>query len=123
MSEEIVRIHVKVLFNPDIPIDEMIMSMREVYRSAGINVEIATTENLNIPELEDLEVGRCVIGNVTNEQELLFNNRNSVGPRELVVYLVRSTIPPLNGCAAYPANRPGAKYPSLDQMLFRFYWK
>ncbi len=48
------------------------------------------------------------MGSVTNEQELLFNNRNSVGSRELVVYLVRFTIPPLNGCAAYPANRPGA---------------
>lgn len=108
MSEETVRLHVKVLFNPDISIDEMISSMKEVYHSAGINVEIVTTESLNSPELVDLEVGSCMMGSVTNEQVLLFNNRNSVGPRELVVYFVRSTIPPLNGCAAYPTNRPGA---------------
>lgn len=26
----------------------------------------------------------------------------------MIVYLVRSTVPPLNGCAAFPAGRPSA---------------
>lgn len=35
-------------------------------------------------------------------------NRNNSGADDLCVYLVRSTVPPLNGCAAQPGGRPGA---------------
>ena len=48
------------------------------------------------------------MGSVTGEQTNLFNNRNNAGPTDVVVYFVRSTVPPFNGCAAYPATRPGA---------------
>jgi hypothetical protein len=48
------------------------------------------------------------MGSVTAEQTQLFANRNNVGTNELSVYFVRSTVPPFNGCAAFPAGRPGA---------------
>ena len=47
-------------------------------------------------------------GTTTTEQNTLFDNRNNVGANEVVAYFVRSTVPPFNGCAAHPANRPGA---------------
>jgi hypothetical protein len=103
-----VRLHLKVLNTPDIAINTMIESMREVYETACIRVDIGSSENLNLPALNDLDVGGCIRGVTTAEQDQLFANRNNVGNNDIVVYFVRSTIPPNNGCAAHPAGRPGA---------------
>jgi hypothetical protein len=86
----------------------MFTSMREVYKMAGIAVNLLTTETLGLPLLNDIDVGQCVGGQTTAEQDQLFANRNNVGPNDVVVYFVRSTIPPSNGCAAHPDGRPGA---------------
>ncbi len=80
--------------------------MRQVYRSAGIEVDVASTENLNLPALNDLDVGTCTRGNTTAEQNALFANRNSVGANDIPVYFVRSTVPPFNGCAAHADGIP-----------------
>ncbi|MFN2589068.1 MAG: hypothetical protein ABR613_13260 [Actinomycetota bacterium] len=103
-----IGIHVKILTNPNVSIDTMFARMREVYATAGITVNRLTDENLNLPLLDDLDVGGCEMGETTDEQDDLFANRNNVGANQLVVYFVRSTKRPLNGCAAHPAGRPGA---------------
>ena len=103
-----VRLHTKVLTAPNIAVNTMVQRMRDVYQSVGIRVQHASTENLNLPALNDLDVGACTLGNTTGEQNQLFNNRNNAGANDVVVYFVRSTVPPLNGCAAFPAGRPGA---------------
>ena len=83
--------------------------MRQVYGNFGIGVVVRTIENLNLaPNFIDIDVGNCNSGQITNEKNQLFNNRNNVGTDEIVVYMVRSTNPPLNGCATFPANMPGA---------------
>ena len=103
-----VRMHVKVLTNPATPIATMVTNMRDLYESVGIQVQVPSTENLNLPTLNDLDVGSCTMGSVTTEQTQLFNNRNNLGTNEIVVYFVRSTVPAYNGCAASPTGRPGA---------------
>ena len=103
-----IRVHNKILTAPNVAIDTMIDSIREVYATANIRVDIASTEDLNLPTLNDCDVGSCVMGQTTNEQNQLFNNRNNVGVNDIVVYFVRSTVPPFNGCAAHPNGRPGA---------------
>jgi hypothetical protein len=103
-----VRIHTKFLTTPNISIDTLLQNMREVYAAAAIDVEWASTENLNLPTLNDLDVGDCIMGQTTQEQNQLFNNRNNVGTNEIAVYFVRSTVPPFNGCAAHPAGKPSA---------------
>jgi hypothetical protein len=103
-----VRLHTKVLTAPNVPIDTMVQRMTEVYGSVGIAVEHASTENLNFPLLNDCDVGTCTLGNTTAEQNQLFANRNNAGANDVVVYFVRSTVPPFNGCAAHPAGQPGA---------------
>jgi hypothetical protein len=103
-----VRLHAKVLTAPNVAVNTVIQRMREVYASAGIAVQHASTENLNFPALNDLDVGTCTRGNTTAEQNQLFANRNNAGANDVVVYFVRSTVPPFNGCAAHPAGRPGA---------------
>jgi hypothetical protein len=65
-------------------------------------------ETLSLPALNDLDVGSCTMGNVTSEQTQLFAHRNNAGPNDVVVYFVRSTLPPFNGCAAHPAGEPAA---------------
>jgi Metallo-peptidase family M12B Reprolysin-like len=108
-----VRLHLKVLDASTIPIDDMVRNMREVYRSVGIAVEVASTENLNLPLLTDLDVGSCDGGVVTTEQTTLFGNRNNAGANDVVVYICRSvgnasSATAFNGCANFPAGSPGA---------------
>lgn len=106
---ERVRVHVKCLEVPvSFTLNEMFAAMQEVYAIAGIRVDWATTENLVLPSLNDVDVGACNMGTVTAEQTTLFGNRNFVGANEMVAYFVRSTVPALNGCAAFPSGRPGA---------------
>jgi hypothetical protein len=72
-------------------------------------VNIESTETLtNLPALLDIDVGQCIRGTTTAEQNQLFQNRNNVGANDIVVYFVRSTVPPFNGCATHPDGRPGA---------------
>lgn len=105
---ERVGMHVKILTTPNVTINNMLANMQEVYAVAGIRVDCLSTENLNIPSLNDVDVGGCTMGSVTAEQVSLFGNRNFVGANQVVVYFVRSTVPAYNGCAAFPSGRPGA---------------
>lgn len=83
--------------------------MRSIYNRADVGVRVGSRENLigdSFATLVDLDVGTCSPADITAEQTQLFANRNNVGVREIAVYLVRTTNPPYNGCAAFPANRP-----------------
>jgi hypothetical protein len=92
----------------------MIQRMKEVYGSVGINVDVGGVEPLNLPAFLDIEVGECNSGQPTEAIQELFDFRESARDREVVVYLVRSTTPgAFNGCAAHPADRPGAVVASL----------
>jgi hypothetical protein len=103
-----IRLHTKVLTAPDVDIETMLHNMRDVYSVGAFDVEWLSNETLSASELEDLDVGECVLGMTTAEQNELFDNRNNVAADEVVVYFVRSTVPPYNGCAAHPIGRPGA---------------
>ncbi len=105
---ERVGVHVKILTAPTVPLNESLAAMQEVYAVAGLRVDCLSTENLNLPDLNDVDAGACVSGSTTAEQNQLFANRNFVGANQVVVYFVRSTIPAYNGCAAHPSGRPGA---------------
>jgi hypothetical protein len=101
-----VRLHAKILTAPNVGVNTSVQRMRELYEAVGINVQLASTENLNLPDLNDVDVGQCVMGNTTDEQDDLFANRNNAGADDICAYFVRSTVPPFNGCAAHPDNRP-----------------
>lgn len=101
-----VRLHLKTLTAPTVPVNDMVESMRQVYNAYGIEVEVASRETLDLATLNDLDVGGCTLGNTTAEQNQLFSNRNNVGANEVPVYLVRSTVPPTNGCAAHAPGVP-----------------
>jgi hypothetical protein len=109
IGTEIVRVHVKILTNPTISIEQMFTAMEQVYEAVGVRVQRASTETLNLPALNDVDVGACAgSGSVTAEQNQLFGNRNNAQATDVVVYFVRSTNPPYNGCAAHPVNQFGA---------------
>jgi hypothetical protein len=106
--KSVVRLHLKILSPPTrYPLNEMLNEMRKVYEGAKIRVDVVSTENLNLPELADVDVGECTMGSATEEQTQLFSHRNNVQEYECSVYFVRSTLPPYNGCAAHPDGRPG----------------
>ena len=94
-------------------IDRMVRNMIDVYATHGIRVHRVSDQNLNLPLLNDVDVGTCTMGNVTAEQTQLMANRNGAGANDVVVYFVRSTNPSFNGCAAHPANRPAAVVASV----------
>jgi hypothetical protein len=109
-----VRLHFKVLTNPtSFTVQQMLASMQTVYNANGFAVQLVTTENLNLPLLNDLDVGPCTMGNTTAEQNQLFANRNNVGPNDVACYFVRSTVPALNGCAAFPPGSPSVAVASV----------
>jgi hypothetical protein len=108
MGGKHIIIHPKILFDPDaFTVDQMMDAMRQVFGSNGIAVIVRQKENLNLPELLTINVGKCNMGSVTTDQTNLFNNRNNVGTNEIVIYFVRS-VPGFDGCASYPAGKPGA---------------
>jgi hypothetical protein len=107
-GEECLRLHIKVLTNPTISIERMMTAMQQVYEAVGIRVHRVSTETLNLPALNDVDVGSCVAGLVTTEQTQLFGNRRNAWGTDVVIYFVRSTVPSYNGCAAHPAGQPGA---------------
>jgi hypothetical protein len=103
------RIHVRIIHEPlHFTVDEMVEAARRVYASAGIRVEVASVRRLRRPALLIVEIGRCVRGLVTQEQEELFAERDGVPSGEIVVYFVLATYPNSHGCAAHPDGRPGA---------------
>jgi hypothetical protein len=104
----LVRVHAKVLTPPNVPLTTVFHNMREVYATVNIDLQWLTEETLNLPGLNVIDVGQCARGQTTSEQNQLFNNRNFVGPNDIVVYFVRATDPPFNGCAAHPSGKPGA---------------
>ncbi|MEP0873265.1 FG-GAP-like repeat-containing protein [Trichocoleus desertorum AS-A10] len=108
LGEQTLRLHIKVLTNPNIAINRMVVAMQQVYEAVGIRVHWVSTETLNLPALNDVEVGACTMGSVTAEQTQLFANRNNAWGRDVVVYFLRSTVPVFNGCAAHPTGQPGA---------------
>jgi hypothetical protein len=103
-----VRLHLKVLSDPSIPIATMLASMQEIYGTVGIRVQHLSTEELNLPALTDLDINACFSPPTSAEHLELFTHRNGVAAGDVVVYFVRSISPPLNGCAAFPEGRPGA---------------
>lgn len=113
LGEQTVRLHVKVLTAPTIAIERMIDAMQRVYEGVGIRVQHVSTEVLNLPALLDIDVGDCMMGTTTEEQNRLFANRNHAWGSDVVVYFVRSTIPIFNGCAAFPVGQPGAVVASI----------
>jgi hypothetical protein len=117
-SNGLIRLHLKVLTTPTIPIATMIDNMRQLYRTAGLRVGAASVEKLNLPALNDLNIHcpglattccpfPCATPTLNPAHVSLFSNRNNVGPNEIVVYFVRSTLPGVNGCCAHPPGLPG----------------
>ena len=106
-----VTLHLKFLNQPDLLIRTMLVSMRTVYNAADIGVRVGSREDLGGPTfatLVDVDVGTCRASALTPEQTQLFANRNNAGVTDVVIYFVRNTNPVFNGCAAHPANQPGA---------------
>ena len=108
-----IRLLLKTLIAPKVDLNEMISKMRLVYATASIMVDEGPRESLTVTmpggSLQlDFNVAKCIGGQTpTADQKRLFANRNNVGADDIVVYVVRQTIPPLNGCAAFPPGMPG----------------
>jgi hypothetical protein len=90
-------------------------AMEELFAGGGnIAVFRGTTEDLSgnaaLAALQNLNVGACVMGTTTADQNTLFQNRNNAGANDLVIYLASTLIGGAGnfvGCAAFPAGRPG----------------
>src|SRR5438105_3969542 len=107
-----IRVLLKTLIAPKIGLATMLSNMRLVYATASIMIEEGPRENLVITlpgggTQLDFNVAPCNMGQTpTADQKRLFPNRNNGGIDDIVVYFVRQTIPPLNGCAAFPPDMP-----------------
>jgi hypothetical protein len=89
--------------------------MQRLFAEGDVAILRGTTEDLSgnpaLLPLQNLNVGQCVLGRPTPNQNALFANRNNVGNDELVVYIVASLIGGTGnflGCATHPLGQPGA---------------
>jgi hypothetical protein len=105
-TKQLVRLHFKILSEPTIAFEDMLIAMQHVYALANIQVEHVSTERLFLPGLADLDVGSCQQHTLTREQQKLFRHRKHVREHDIVAYFVRSTVPAYNGCAAHPVGKP-----------------
>jgi hypothetical protein len=101
----ILRLHVKTLIQPQIPVAAMVRRIAQVYATARVHVRLAGVESLNLPALLDVNVGASD-GTMTPDLEQLYVRRQPASSLEPVVYLVRSLIPPADGCSTCPPNIP-----------------
>jgi hypothetical protein len=94
-------------------LDRQFAAMDELYIDGRVNVTLGTTEDLSgdktLSTLLDLDVGTCVMGSTTSEQNSLMGHRNNVGSKDVVVYLVSSLTGGSSnfvGCASHPGDQP-----------------
>jgi hypothetical protein len=117
LSRKTMNVHIKILTQPEQPtIGERFNAMNKVYNSAGIDVNLASTEVLQgVEDLNDLDIGGAggtnispCSGTLTGEQDRLSEFRNGVPGKEVVVYICRHLTNANSGCAAHPESRPMA---------------
>jgi hypothetical protein len=96
-------------------IDTQFTAMQSLFAEGDVAVLRGTTEDLSgnplLQSLQNLNVGQCLLGQPTQDQNTLFANRNNVGNNELVVYIVATLIGGggnFLGCATHPNGQPGA---------------
>jgi hypothetical protein len=92
-----------------------LVAMQRLFAEGGVAVLPGTTEDLSgnpaLQPLQNLNVGQCLPGQPTQDQNTLFANRNNVRNDELVVYIVSNLIGGAGnflGCATHPNGQPGA---------------
>lgn len=103
----VVTLHAKLTVDPTRDLKGQIEDLNKMFAAADIRVELASVERLDLPEFLDVDIGRCVRGEVTDEQRRLFTTvRNGVDVDEVCFYWVRSTVPNYSGCAAHPPTLP-----------------
>ena len=107
MSKPYIRIHLRILHQPRIDLAGIIEATRDIYSAIGIEVEVASIQRLDIPDLLDVYIADCAMGDPTAAQRRLFENRDSCGPRDIFIYFIRSTVPSSTGCASHPSDKAG----------------
>src|ERR1043165_2075623 len=109
-GELCVNVHAKIIVPPSLSIQDQVTATNGVFRAARVTIHLASVETLNLPQFEDLDVGTCVSGTVTPEQDTLFRQfRANAGPNDICAYWVRtmtSNTGTTIGCAAHPAGVP-----------------
>ncbi|BDI05278.1 hypothetical protein [Sphaerotilus microaerophilus] len=94
-------------------IDRQFAALDDLYIDGSVNTTMGTIEDLSgdssLSTLLDLDVGACTSSSLTDEQRILFSQRNNCGANDLVVYLVSSLVGGSGnfvGCASHPSDRP-----------------
>jgi hypothetical protein len=96
-------------------IGDQFVAMQRSFAEGDVAILPGTTEDLsgnpNVQPLQNLNVGQCLRGQPTQDQDTLFANRNNVRDNELVIYIVTTLIGGggnFIGCATHPDGQPGA---------------
>ena len=104
------RLHLRVLRQPNGGVDRALKSARKVFAQAGVTIDVASNQDLDLPLLLDISVsGDCqASGGLTTDQKALFDNVQGIGKHEIVIFFVRTTAGPMSGCSQHPRGSPGA---------------
>ena len=107
------NLHIRIIARQEIELEKMIDAMNQVFATANIVVNLATTKRLELNREEfdffnRLDVGDCNL-EPSNEQLELSNFRDNAGPTDVVVYICGSVINShgaIGGCSTHPEGIP-----------------
>lgn len=107
----VIRVGIKTTTAPSPTVANIVAEARRIFGSVGFTIElVGGTERINTSvDLSNLDVSNCTTGNPTEEQKELYSFRDGLGPLDIAVYIVNSTIVPDGnnaGCASHPDDLP-----------------
>ena len=110
-----IKLHIKILTTPIyFSVEQMIAAAKEIFITAGIEINIDSTEKLNSEDedlslLNDIYTEDCMMGSPSPDQVKLSVYRGNAEINEVVAFFCRSVFGNsgiLGGCASYPQNNP-----------------
>jgi hypothetical protein len=104
----VVVLHLKGLGDPAVPRKAMISALKEIFHASTVGVEVVSVETLESLIAAYPEITPPGGDGVSDDEALLFGQRASAAPNEVVVYFVDATVPPVDGVSAHTDDGPAA---------------
>jgi hypothetical protein len=93
----VVVLHLKVLVEPAIARSEMISAVRDAFHATGVGVEVESVEYVDTVVGSYPEVAPPDSAERTSDELMLLGMRGAAAAKDVVVYFVGATLPPMDG--------------------------
>jgi hypothetical protein len=106
MASGSLRLHFRTLATPDISLSMMFEAIQQVYALANIQVRLASSRALELPQLRTVKVGKCE-SDLTDDERALHAHREGALENDVIAFICEMLDPPIDGCSVHPPGQPG----------------